>query len=555
MWSSLFSTLQQLGRALLLPVSVLPMAGLLLRLGQPDLLDVPFLAQAGNAVFVHLALLFAVGVAVGFAKDHHGVAGLAGAVGYLVLGAGMKTIDSAIDMGVLAGLVMGVLAGALYNRYRAIRLPPWLAFFSGRRFVPIAAGFAGLVLAGVFGVSWPYLQAGIDALGHWLIGSGPVGLFFYGALNRLLLATGLHHILNNMVWFVVGDFTTAANVQVHGDLKRFFAGDPSAGAFMAGFFPVMMFGLPAACLAMYRTSRPENKRLAAGLLLSMALTSFLTGITEPIEFAFMFLAPALYGLHAVLTGLSMALMHLLGVKAGFTFSGGAFDFVLSYGISTRAWVIVPFGLAYGALYYALFTFCIRRFDLLTPGRDADLHAVADATAARTVAARAQGFLAALGGAGNVVGIAATTTRLHLSVEDNRVVDDAQLQALGAHAVLRPAGHKLLHVIMGQGAQVLADALRSARQHPHAPLAPDDPDGRAQDFLDAVGGVHNLRHVQASAMRLLLQLHDDTLVRDAALKALGAHGIERTAPGAVQVVLGPMAGEVADEIRSLMGSAA
>ena len=531
----------------MLPVAVLPFAGLVLRLGQPDLLGIPFLVQVGGAVFSHLALLFAVGVAVGFAKDQHGVAGLAGAAGYVVLSEGMKAINPAVHVGVLSGLVMGVVAGALYNRYCDIRLPAWLEFFGGRRFVPIAACAAGLVLALVFGLLWPYVQTGIDGLGRWLIGLGPIGLFLYGALNRLLLVTGLHHILNNLAWFVFGDFTSAAGVLVHGDLKRFFAGDPTAGAFMAGFFPVMMFGLPAACLAMYRNSRPENKGLAAGLLLSMALTSLLTGITEPIEFAFMFLAPVLYGLHALLTGLSMALMHMLGVKAGFTFSAGAFDYVLSYGISTRAWIILPFGLAYAALYYGLFTFFIRRFNLMTPGRDADMQATADAAAARVAATRAQSFLAAVGGAPNVLGIVASATRLHLSVADAQMVDAAQLIALGAKGVLRP-GEALVDVVVAQGAEALADAMRVAKESPQPPLAADDPAARAHGFVDALGGVPNLQQVDASATRLLLVLADDTLVHEPSLKALGAYGVIRTEPGSLQIALGPIAAEMAKEIR-------
>ncbi len=350
--------------------------------------------------------------------------------------------------------------------------------------------------------------------------------------------------------FVFGDFTSTAGVLVHGDLKRFFAGDPTAGAFMAGFFPVMMFGLPAACLAMYRNSRPENKGLAAGLLLSMALTSLLTGITEPIEFAFMFLAPVLYGLHALLTGLSMALMHMLGVQAGFTFSAGAFDYVLSYGISTRAWIILPFGLAYAALYYGLFTFFIRRFNLMTPGRDADMQATADAAAARAAATRAQSFLAALGGAPNVLGIVASATRLHLSVADAQMVDAAQLIALGAKGVLRP-GEALVDVVVAQGAEALADAMRVAKESPQPPLAADDPAARAQGFVDALGGVPNLQQVDASATRLLLVLADDTLVHEPSLKALGAYGVIRTEPGSLQIALGPIAAEMAKEIRRVL----
>jgi len=247
------------------------------------------------------------------------------------------------------GIISGLLGGILYNRYSDTKLPSYLAFFAGRRFVPILAGAAGVVVAFVFGLGWPYLSAGMDALSRAVIGSGEFGLFVYGVLNRVLIVTGLHHILNNVAWFLLGDFHG-----VTGDLKRFFAGDPSAGAFMAGFFPVMMFGLPAACLAMYHTALPERKRAAGGLLFSLAFTSFLTGVTEPIEFTFMFLAPALYALHAVLTGLALVTMDLLGSKLGFGFSAGLFDYIINFKLSTRPLLLVPVGLVYFGLYYGLF---------------------------------------------------------------------------------------------------------------------------------------------------------------------------------------------------------
>src|SRR3982751_4393508 len=334
-------SLQPLGRALMLPIAVLPIAGMLLRLGQADLLNVPFIAAAGDAIFAHLGLLFAIGVGVGIARENHGAAGLAGAVCFFVLTEGAKALltispdatagftdqaarDLAIaawktkqldKLSVPAGILSGVASGMLYNRFSDIKLPDYLAFFGGRRFVPIAAGAVGLVGALLFGLGLPALESGIDQLSRWVVASGSFGLFAYGFLNRLLIVTGLHHILNNIAWFIIGDYHGAT-----GDLKRFFAGDPSAGMFMAGFFPVMMFGLPAACLAMYHTALPDRRKAVAGLFLPLALTSFLPGVTEPIEFSFMFLAPALYVVHAVLTGLSMVVMNLLGVKLGFGFS-------------------------------------------------------------------------------------------------------------------------------------------------------------------------------------------------------------------------------------------
>ena len=384
------ASLQPIGRALMLPIAVLPIAALLLRLGQPDLLDVPAIAAAGNAIFSNLGLLFAIGIAVGLARENHGAAGLASVVCYLVATKGAEVLiavppDVTADLparaaeleaaafrarelsklSVPAGLLSGLIAGALYNRYSDIRLPSYLAFFGGRRFVPIASGCAGLLLALVFGWSWQGIERAMDAASQAVLASDSFGLFVYGVLNRVLIVTGLHHILNNIAWFLIGDYNG-----VTGDLQRFFAGDPNAGAFMSGFFPVMMFGLPAACLAMYHAAAPERRKAVGGLLFSIALTSFLTGVTEPIEFSFMFLAPVLYAVHAVLTGVAMALMDLLDVRLGFGFSAGLFDYALNFTQATRPLLLIPIGLAYFALYYGLFRFFIVRLDLKTPGREA-----------------------------------------------------------------------------------------------------------------------------------------------------------------------------------------
>src|SRR5690349_16430655 len=334
---------QQLGRALMLPIAVLPVAALLLRIGQPDVIGLvpalapigPPIAAAGGAIFSNLGLLFAIGVAVGLARENHGAAGLAALVCYLVTTEGAKVIiqgDAARQISQLsipAGIVAGVIGGLLYNRYSGIQLPDYLGFFAGRRFVPIASGVAALPMAFLFGHGFPLLQSGMNTLSQSVVRSGNVGLFVYGVLNRVLIVTGLHHILNNVAWQLLGEYKG-----VTGDLNRFFKGDPTAGAFMTGFFPVMMFGLPAACLAMYHTARPERRKAVAGLLVSMALTSFLTGITEPIEFSFMFLAPLLYALHAILSGVAMVVMNVLRVRLGFGFSAGLFDYLLNYSLAT-----------------------------------------------------------------------------------------------------------------------------------------------------------------------------------------------------------------------------
>ena len=517
--SSKFAGVQQLGRALMLPIAVLPVAGLLLRLGQPDLMGIPVMAQAGDAIFGNLALLFAIGVAVGFAKYNNGASGLAGAIGYLVLTAVLKVIDAKINMGVLAGITAGISAGLLYNRYKDIALPSYLAFFGGRRFVPIVTGFAMLLAGVVLGYIWPPIQQGIDAVGHWVIGAGEFGLFVYGVLNRILIVTGLHHIINTFAWFQLGDFTDAAGKVVHGDLTRFFAGDKTAGMFMSGFFPVMMFGLPAACLAMYRAARPENKAAVGGVLLSMGLTAALTGVTEPVEFAFMFLAPALYAIHAVLTGISMALMHTLGVKLGFGFSAGLFDYVLNFGIAQKPLLLIPIGLAYFAVYYVLFTFFIKKFNLMTMGRE---EAVAGAPAAASLGSkgsdRARGFIGALGGAANLKSVDACTTRLRLQVVSNDAIDEAALKALGSRGMIKPAAGSV-QVVLGPEAELVADEIRAALANPQAVAA----DGGA--LKAALGGAANIRAVEVVAgSRLRVELADASRVNEGSLKALGVSGI-------------------------------
>ncbi|MBN3759121.1 PTS transporter subunit EIIC [Paraburkholderia sp. Tr-20389] len=477
-----FLKIQRLGRALMLPIAVLPVAGLLLRLGQPDVFNIKMIADAGGAIFDNLPLLFAIGVAVGFAKDNNGVAALAGAIGYLIEVAVMKDINDKLNMGVLSGIIAGIVAGMLYNKYKDIKLPDYLAFFGGKRFVPIATGVACLVLGIVFGYAWAPVQGVIDAAGHWLTTAGAVGAFVFGLLNRLLLVTGLHHILNSLAWFVFGSFTPPGGAAVTGDLHRFFAGDPTAGTFMTGFFPIMMFGLPAACLAMFHEAPKERRALVGGLLFSMALTSFLTGVTEPIEFSFMFLAPVLYAIHAVLTGLSLAICSALGIKLGFTFSAGAIDYVLNYGLSTKGWEAIPIGIAYSVVYYGLFRFFIRKFNMATPGREQETPEAANesfstdgfvapvAGAAAASGTRAQRYIAALGGAANLSVVDACTTRLRLSVVDSEKVSENELKSVGARGVLKRGGGNV-QVIIGPEADIIADEIRTTIASGSAAVSP------------------------------------------------------------------------------------
>jgi N-acetylglucosamine PTS system EIICBA or EIICB component len=392
--------LQKFGRSLMLPIAALPVAALLLRLGQPDLLGADGLGwdrvaavigAAGNAIFSNLPLLFALGVAIGMAKKADGSTALAAVVGYLVfkgVGDAMSPFvlglpgkgeeQELINYGVLGGIVMGLTAAYLWQRYHRIGLPPYLAFFGGRRFVPIITAFAAIVIAVAMSLVYPLFDRGLTSTGTWVTNNDVVGGFVYGTLNRLLIPLGLHHILNSGPWFIIGDYKAADGVVYHGDIARFLHGDPTAGAFMTGFFPIMMFALPAAALAILHEAKPAHKKAVGGIMLSAALTSFLTGVTEPLEFAFMFVAWPLYVIHAVLTGTSLALVNLLGVRDGFGFSAGLFDYVLNFGIATRPLWLIVIGLGYAALYYFLFRFVIRKWKLRTPGREEDEESLVEA---------------------------------------------------------------------------------------------------------------------------------------------------------------------------------
>jgi len=374
----------------------------------------------------------------------------------------------------------------------------------------------------------------MDGLSRAVIGAGPLGLFVYGVLNRLLLITGLHHILNNVAWFIVGDFHGTT-----GDLKRFFAGDPTAGAFMTGFFPVMMFGLPAACFAMYRSALPERRKAVGGMLSSMALTSFLTGVTEPIEFTFIFLAPLLFLIHAVLTGVAMALTHALGILLGFGFSAGFFDYVLNFTKATRPLWILPFGAVYALIYYGVFRFAIVRFDLKTPGREEEPvgEEVAEASTDRGAA-----FIAALGGAANLNSIDACTTRLRLVVEDQSKVDERRLRALGAVGFVRPSPDGL-QVVVGPIADAVAMEMRAAAGPLQAALARSAAGidraaaADAGPWLDALGGRENVLESGSASSRVWLRVADDGAVDEGKLMKLGVRTIARPSADTIHLLLG------------------
>ena len=456
---------QRLGRALQLPIAVLPVAALLLRFGQPDLLNVAFIAQAGGAIFDNLALIFAIGVASSWSKDSAGAAALAGAVGYFVLTKAMVTINPEINMGVLAGIITGLVAGAVYNRWSGIKLPDFLSFFGGKRFVPIATGFFCLVLAAIFGYVWPPVQHAIHAGGEWIVAEGALGSGIFGFINRLLIPTGLHQVLNTIAWFQIGEFTNAAGAVFHGDINRFYAGDGTAGMFMSGFFPIMMFGLPGAALAMYFAAPKERRPMVGGMLLSVAITAFLTGVTEPLEFLFMFLAPLLYLLHAVLTGISLFIATALGIHAGFSFSAGAIDYVLMYSLpaaSKNVWMLLVMGVVFFFVYFLLFSAVIRMFNLKTPGREDKAADVvteeANSNTEEGLTQLATSYIAAVGGTDNLKAIDACITRLRLTVGDSAKVNDAACKRLGASGVVK-LNKQTIQVIVGAKAESIGDEMK------------------------------------------------------------------------------------------------
>jgi PTS system N-acetylglucosamine-specific IIC component len=508
--SRTFAQLQRLGKSLMLPIAVLPAAGILLRLGQPDLLggiDVPVIgpffdamSAAGGALFANLPLLFAVGVAIGFAKHADASTGLSAVVGYLAM-AEVFTVMSpvvlpaevesggqpgVINYSVFAGIIIGLVTAYLFDRYHTIQLPSYLGFFGGRRFVPIVVSLAALVIGFAMSYFYPIFDAGLTGLGEFIGGAGAFGAFVYGFANRMLIPIGLHHIVNSYIWFLYGSYETPDGEVVTGELTRFAAGDPTAGLLTSGFYPVLMFGLPAAALAMIHMANKSQRNVAFGILAAAGLTAFLTGVTEPLEFSFMFVAFPLYVVHALLTGVSLAISYLLDIHLGFSFSAGLIDLLL-YGTAPAAKnipLLILQGLAFAAIYYVLFRLAIKVWNLRTPGREPEeeflaeqaanltdegvplnpLAAGAAATAATTAPAAAdtmaEQLIAAFGGRENLVNVDACITRLRMEVADKGKVDHARLKALGAAGVIEVGNN--VQAIFGTKAERLKDEINRAR---------------------------------------------------------------------------------------------
>lgn len=555
-----FSFLQKIGKALMLPVAVLPVAGLLLGIGSAHFDFLPtvlsnIMAQSGGAIFGNLPLIFAVGTALGLATND-GVAALSAVVGYVVMlatmgvfakvmGAEVKPImgiDS-INTGVFGGIAIGIVAATLFNRYYRIQLPSYLGFFSGKRSVPILTAGAAVLFGLLLSVCWPPIGNGIHGFSTWASSGNPALAFsLYGFVERLLIPFGLHHIWNVPFFFESGQyFDPKTGKMVTGEIARYIAGDPTAGN-LAGGYLFKMWGLPAAALAMWRMAKPENRAKVGGIMISAALTSFLTGITEPIEFAFMFIAPLLYLVHAVICSAGFFLCIVLGIKHGMTFSHGLIDFIILFPQSHNALWFFVLGPAWAAVYYGVFSFAIAKFNLKTPGREDE----ADGTVADT---RDEGSLAgqmvmAFGGAANIRDLDACITRLRVVVADKSKVDSAKLKALGATAVMTVADG--VQAIFGTASENLKTDMEKY-------LAQVGAGGKTshlntEGIIEALGGRGNIISATNVAMtRVRVQLKDARVLNPEIMAKQGVLGIQQIQPGLYHLIVSEEAASLAAEL--------
>jgi glucose PTS system EIICB or EIICBA component len=588
---SAFSLLQKIGKCMMLPVSVLPVAGILLGVGSANFPWLPdavsqVMAAAGSAVFGSLPLLFAIGVAIGL-TENDGVAALAGTVGYVVFLAAMgvcaklQGIEAkpimgipSIETGVFGGIVVGLVAAAAFNRFYKIKLPSYLGFFAGKRAVPIITAFAVIVAGAVLSFIWPPIGAGIDAFSHWAVHERPALAFaIYGVVERGLLPFGLHHVWNVPFFFQAGEFTDPTTGQVvHGEIARFIAGDPTAGN-MTGGYLFKMFGLPAAAIAIWRAARPEHREKVGGIMISAALTAFLTGITEPIEFAFLFVAPALYAIHAALAGVAYYVCVELGIKHGFTFSHGLIDYIVLFPKSQGALWLFVLGPLWAAVYYGIFTFAIRRFNLMTPGRELETETEKTGRSASGDSFALE-LVRAFGGRSNIVSLDACITRLRIKLADVSKASPQKLKALGAAGV----------VVVGDGIQAIfgtqSENLKTEMQEYLKTAGPEaddveapspvnapapaglqppvrDPDAarKASAYIAALGGKTNIVRVDACAeTRVRVVVGDYAQIREAALKSEGIAAVVKLDNGkTIHLLLGLNADQYAAEMRGQLAA--
>ncbi len=590
MFKNAFGVVQKIGKALMLPVAVLPVAGLLLGLGATDFhgyLPLGLLAlmkSAGDVIFGNLPLIFAIGVALGF-TENDGVSGIAATIGYLVMTATLGVVATrmgiepdtimgipSIQTGVFGGILAGGLAAWMFNRYYRIALPTYLGFFAGKRFVPIVTAVGAIVLGVILSYVWPPIGGAIKAFSHWAAVSDPrMAATVYGFVERLLIPFGLHHIWNVPFFFEMGSFMDqTTGKMVSGDINRFFAGDPTAGI-LAGAFLFKMFGLPAAAIAIWHTAKPEKRLAIGGMMVSAALTSFLTGITEPIEFAFLFVAPVLYFIHACLAATAQFVANTFDMHMGFTFSQGGIDFLMFNLIgdkSHNAWYVFILGPIYAAVYYAVFRFVIVKFNLKTPGREDDTADVATVNTAG-VGGRSRELVLAFGGRGNITSLDACITRLRISVGDPALVSDAKLKALGAAGVVRVGnGVQAIFGPLSENMKTdMQEYLKTAGSDADlpvggvavaAPVAPTPPaaaasapsqNARAQKILAALGGAANIKKLEAlAATRLRVALSDNARLDSTALKAAGVPATQSLANGEFDLIVGFEAENLAGAMR-------
>ncbi len=458
-------SLQQLGRAVMLPTMVLPAAAILLSVGSLpwDVWGLPSIGDvstwAGQGIFYFLPYFFAVGVAWGLANQA-GPAGLAALSGMFIYDQVTRHFsDGSIQPSTLIGILFGMMAGGLYNRFKHIKLPEVVQFFGGSRFVLLIMGLLSAVFSWfMLGIA-PFLQRGLDELTQLMLHLGGFGLFLYGMIYRILTAFGLHHLLNNVFWFQLGTFTTPDGSIVQGDLPRYFAGDPTAGSFMAGLFPIMMFALPGIALAIIHEAREDLKPKIKKTFLTAALVCFVTGVSEQIEFAFLFVAPYMFIVHVILSGLAMWITYALDIHHGFSYSAGVIDYILNFHLSHNAWMLIPIGLAYGVVYYVLFRWAIHRFGIPTPGRE-EGSTLEDW--AGNIPYQAPLILEALGGKENVVRLESCVTRLRLTVKNDRLIDTSALKLLGSAGSMKLGGGNV-QVVFGTYSELIREEVNKLMQ--------------------------------------------------------------------------------------------
>lgn len=456
--------LAQLGRSMLVPVTAMPVAGILSRIASEDMLNIPLLKAAGDIVFGNMDILFALGAVVAFAKTRDKVSPMvASLLSILVLKSTLTAIDPTINMGVFAGIIAGCFTAWIFNHSKEWKTPKVFDFFTGEKFVITLAPIATVLLGYMFSFIWPRIQHVLDLGAIFIAQLGALGVFIFGFLNRLLIPIGLHHVFNSYIYFNLGSYTTQSGEVVTGEMTRFLAGDPTAGLFLSMFFVVMMFGLPGAALAIYKTAK-KNRNEVKGLMSSSAITSFVTGITEPLEFSFMFVAPQLYVVHAFFTGLAGAVCYLLGIRLGFSSGGNVIDMTLNWGLGSNVILMIPVGIAFFLLYFFTFRFLITRFDLKTLGREDDFIDTLEITedeknatlTNKNYAYMAKKIVENLGGAGNIENIGKCMTRLRVETRDASLMNLEKIKQMGVKGVVSISDTSVQIIIGAEVHKIMAE---------------------------------------------------------------------------------------------------